>query len=258
MGGVADPGSAPDPAPAEASLDGWGTPSIHTVWGGRVLHLLGAGVAILLLLAACRSDAPADTAAPDLRAGRVATLAELVGPWRREPLIIDPNVRAAADRACRADSEFPAGLALVGVDARGGGRLITAYAGPGGATADCTYIKVGPNGAITGSLSSTGKGGGFAPLAPGQLESHGGGAFSDDTVTVQYVIGRVGAGTARVMLEVEGVGPVTASLGQGWYIAWWEAGRPLDQNGPGPHLPSKRYTVAAFDALGQITDQATE
>ena len=211
----------------------------------------------MLLVAACGSEAPSDAAAPDLRARRPATLADLVGPWQREPFIIDANVRAAADRACRADSEFPAGVALVGIDARGGGRLITAYAGPGGRTADCTYIEIAPNGAVTGSLSSTGAGV-FAPLAPGQIESHGGGAFSDEDVTVQYVIGRAGAGTARVVLDVEGIGPVTATLANGWYLAWWETGQPLDPNGPGPHLPSKRFTVAAYDAFGQITDQYQE
>ena len=221
------------------------------------MRLLGAVFAIVLLVAACGGEAPSDAAAPDLGAGRSATLADLVGPWRREPFTIDANVRAAADRTCRADSEFPPGVQLVIADARGGGRLMTAYAGPGGATADCIYIKVAPDGSVTGSLSGTGKGA-FAQLPPGQLDSVGGGGFSDDDVAVQYVLGRVGAGAARVVLDVEGIGPVTATLGNGWYLAWWETGQPLDPNGPGPQLPSRRYTVTAYDALGQITDQAQE
>ena len=217
----------------------------------------GAVIAIVLLIAACGTEAPSDAAAPDLGTGRVATFADLVGPWQREPFIIDANVRAAADRACRADGEFPPGVQLVDVDARGGGRLLTAYAGPGGATAECTYIKVDPDGAVTGSLSGRGVGV-LAPLAPGQLESYGGGGFSDDNVAVQYVMGRVGAGTARVVVGVEGLGPVTASIGNGWYIAWWETGRPGDPNGPGPHLPTKRFTITAYDPSGQITDQSQE
>jgi hypothetical protein len=218
---------------------------------------IGAAIAIVLLVAACGGGAPSDTAAPDLGAGRLATLADLVGPWQREPFIIDAQVRAAADRACRADSEFPPGVQLVGIDARGGGRLITAYAGPGGATADCIYIEVARDGSITGSLSSRGTSE-FAPLAPGQLAAQGSGGFSDDDVAVQYVLGRVGAGTARVVLDVEHVGPVTATLSHGWYLAWWETGRPRDPNGPGPHIPSKRYTVSAYDTFGQVTDQAQE
>ena len=110
---------------------------------------------------------------------------------------------------------------------------------------------------MTGSLSGSGRGV-LAPLAPGQLESFGGGGFSDDNVAVQYVMGRVGAGMGRIVVDVEGLGPVTATLGNGWYLAWWETGQPLDPNGPGPHLPSKRFAVTAYDTLGQITDQAQE
>ena len=124
-------------------------------------------------------------------------------------------------------------------------------------TADCSYIEVAQSGAIRGGLGGVMTVDMFAPLAPGQLEYPGGGQFSDDTTTVQYVIGRVGAGTARVVLEVEGIGSVTATLGNGWYLAWWEAGKPLDPTGPGrPHpLPGQRYTATAYDALGHVTDQ---
>jgi hypothetical protein len=221
------------------------------------VRLRSAVIAIMLLAAGCGGEAPSDAAAPLLQAGRVASLADLVGPWQREPFVIDGNVRAAADRACRADPEFPPGVQLVGVDARGGGRLMTIFAGPGGATADCTYLEVARDGSVTGSLSGRGTSA-FAPLEPGHLSPHGGGGFSDGGVAVQYVMGRVGVGTERVVVAVEAIGPVTATLGNGWYLAWWETGRPLDPNGPGPHIPSKRYTVTAYDASGQITDQAQE
>jgi len=226
-------------------------------WEGEILRLIGTVIAIALLVAACGGEAPSDTAAPDLRAlGRLATLADLVGPWQREPFIVDGNVRAAAERACRADPGFPPGLQLVGIDARGAGRLITAFAGPGGATAECSYTKIAPDGSITGSLSSSSTSE-WAPLAPGHLAPNGGGGFSDegDVATVQYVTGRVGAGTDRVVLEVEDVGLVTATLGNGWYLAWWESGRLRPRNAPGPHIPMKRFTVVAYDASGQITDQ---
>jgi hypothetical protein len=211
----------------------------------------------VLLAAACAGEAPSDAAAPDLRAGGPATLADLVGPWQREPLDIDAGVRAAADRACRADPEFPPGVQLAAIDARGGGRLMTIYAGPGGTMAECSYVEVAADGSVTGSLSGWGTSG-VAPLAPGRLAAHGGGGFTDGPVAVQYVIGRVGAGTARVVVDVEGLGPVRASLGNGWYLAWWETGKPPDPNGPGPHVPTRRYTVTAYDGSGQATDQAQE
>ena len=222
---------------------------------------IGAALAIVLLVAACgpsASGSPEDAAAPDLRAGHVATLADLIGPWQRQPFIIDGNVRAAAERVCRADQEFPPGVQPVLVDARGAGRLMTVFAGPGG-YAECVYVEVAADGSVTGSLSGSGASR-FAALAPGQLESAGGGGFSDEagTTAVQYVTGRVGAGAARVVVQVADVGPVAATLSNGWYLAWWETGRPLDPNGPGPHLPSKRFTITAYDAFGQITDEAAE
>ena len=185
----------------------------------------------------------------------MATLADLVGPWQRQPFTIDENVRAAADRACRADVGFPPGVQLVLIDARGAGRLMTLFAGPGG-HADCLYTEVAADGSVTGSLSGNGSGT-LAPLAPGQLENYGGGGFSNEATAIQYVMGRVGAGAERVVLQVADVGPVTATVSNGWYLAWWETGRPLDPNGPGPHLPSKRYTVTAYDAFGQIIGEAT-
>jgi hypothetical protein len=218
------------------------------------MRLIGAVIAVVLLVAACGSEAPSGAAAPDLRAGRLATLADLVGPWQREPFVIDANVRAAADRACRTDPEFPPGVQLVGIDARGGGRLITYFAGPGGAMAECVYTKVARDGSVTGSLSGKGTQV-WAPLEPGRLSPNGGGGWTDGDVAIQYVMGRVGAGGGRVVIDVEGVGPVTASLGGGWYIAWWESGRPAPENGQAPNIPSKRYTTTAYDAFGQTTDR---
>ena len=121
----------------------------------RLARLVGAILTMVLLVAGCSSESPSDSAAPDLRARGHATLAELVGPWQREPFSIDPSVRAAADRACRTDPEFPPGVELVAVDARGDGRLISVYSGSGG-SAECDYAKVDPSGTVTGSLSSSG------------------------------------------------------------------------------------------------------
>ena len=218
-----------------------------------VARLIGAVIAVGLLVAACGGETPSDAAAPDLRVRGPATLADLVGPWQRQPFSIDPNVRAAADRACRADGDFPSSVELVAVDARGDGRLISVYAGPRG-SAECAYGKVDPTGTVTGGLSR-----GLLleqPPEPGKFAPSGGGGWSDeDGAAVQYVTGRVGAGTARVVLDVEGIGPVAASLDNGWYIAWWPVGMgPSDGQGP-PRMLSKAFSIMAYDASGQVTDR---
>ena len=162
------------------------------------------------------------------------------------------------DRACRADPEFPPGVQLLGIDARGGGRLMAVFAGPG-VQAECAYTEVAADGSVTGSLSSGGTAD-LAPMRPGQVENDGFGGFNTKAgaVGIQYVMSRLGAGVERVVLQVADIGPVTATLGNGWYLAWWETGTPPDPNGPGPHVPSRRYTVTAYDALGQVTDQKTQ
>ena len=217
-----------------------------------------SGIALAaLLLAVCGGDAPSDAAASDLvHLGVPATLAELTGPWRPEPLMLDPNMAAAVDRACRTDPEFPAGVQLVVIDARGSSKLFAAYAGPGGAEAECGYIDVAPTGEISGSLSGTSIGDRPA-LAAGRMAIDGGGGGSDDRgVVYQYVIGRAGAGIRRVILDVAGIGPVTATLRDGWFVAWWPVGEPIKPAGaPGPHVPQKAYTVTGYDALGQPLDQ---
>ena len=98
----------------------------------------------VVVMAACAGEA----ASPDDPLG----LADLLGPWRREPIAaLDPGVVAALDGVCRAFPDFPPGQELVLVDARGRGRLQAQYAGPN-STAECTNdLVIHPDGSVTGA-----------------------------------------------------------------------------------------------------------
>jgi hypothetical protein len=223
----------------------------------RPSRLIGIVVAVGLLAAACGGETPSDAAAPDLRAGGPASLADLVGPWQRVPFSLDSAIVAAADRACRSDIAFPGNVQLVAIDARGEGRLITAYAGAG-ASAECAYTRIDPTGVVTGSLSSTGQGLAMPP-GPGQLSPNGSGAWSgDEDGAVQYVIGRVGAGAERVVVDIEGLGPVEASLNNGWYIAWWAVGEDPANGQRLGRLRTKPFAITAYGPLGAVTDRYAE
>ena len=57
-----------------------------------------------LLITACGGDEPSDAATPDLlHLGRPATLAQLTGPWRPEPLSVDQALEARVARVCLAE-----------------------------------------------------------------------------------------------------------------------------------------------------------
>ena len=231
------------------------SPAVRLDRGVKTVSLLrsiGSLAVASLLVIGCGGDTP-DTSAP--AQGRPpALLADLLGPWRSEPLTIPDALAAAADRVCRADPAFPAGVTLALIDARGAGKLMAYYDGPA-AGASCEYLEVSPTGEVTGSISSTWTG--QQPgAAPGRLESGGSSGSTDAGGTVwQTASGRAGAGIAHVVIVVDGVGPVSATLRNGWFSAWWPVGRPLQpMNAPGPGMPSRTYVVTAYDALGQPID----
>jgi hypothetical protein len=205
-------------------------------------------ILIAFFVMACGTDAPAsDQAPPQVDVGRPATLLELTGPWRPEPLRLDPLLATQADRVCRRDQSFPIEkLDLVLIDARGGGRLPTLYAG-GDATADCHYMQISKTGVVTGSISGSGTGQGGQP-PDGKLSLVGTGSIEK---AWSYRSGRAGAGITRVVVDVAGIGAITATLQNGWYFAWWP-GAPK-RGEPGPSV-----TVTAFDAAGEPIDQLTQ
>jgi hypothetical protein len=172
---------------------------------------------------------------------RFASTAELTGPWRAVPLAIEPGVAAELDQACRRDPDFPPAVALVAIDARGDGRLIAQYAGPN-ETADCAFGRISLGGTVSAQLSGTGAG--MAAPSPGELSiaSYTGGTPLPgrplEPGAWGWVSGRAGQGIARVGIEILGRVDITASLQNGWFIAWW------------PAAIGDSVTLTGFDASG--------
>lgn len=208
----------------------------------------------ILALSACSptnslgSAEPAGSAQPD--PVRAATLAELIGPWRREPLSAPAAVIAAADRTCRRLAEpqmFPRDVELVAIDARGGGRLPTTFASDD-AMAYCGFLTIADNGILSGSLSGSQTGFTEPVLGPGRLLGWGGtgsGLQETDADAWCSFTGRAGPGVARVVIEAQVAGPIMATLQNGWYVAWW----------PVSCRFSDPLVIAAYDVPGRVTDQ---
>jgi hypothetical protein len=201
----------------------------------------------ILTISACSSTPslgsaePAGPVQPD--PVRAATLAELIGPWRREPLRPPAAVIAAADRTCRLTEQmFPRDVELVAIDARGGGRLPTTFAGDD-AMAYCGFLTIADNGTLSGSLSGSQTGFTEPVLGPGRLLGWGGTGGGAD-VWCSFT-GRAGPGVARVVIEAQVAGPLTATLQNGWYVGWW----------PVSCRFSDPLVIAAYDAGGRVTDQ---
>ena len=182
------------------------------------------------------------------RADHPATLADLTGPWRAAPMRLDSVTEMKADAACRRDPEFPGGVRLALVDARGGGKLSTIYDGGDDLIVDCV-TEIGPDGDVWGSIRTVGPG---LRSGPGQLRSIGGGGGGGaDGPGMTWTFGRVGQGIVAVVVDVAGIGRITATVQNGWYLAWWEGARGLGD-------PPQPRTVTAFDAFGTVLDQIVQ
>ena len=182
-----------------------GRPYTHAVTG-RV----GLMAALLLVSAACGSGGPAGANVP---------AAGIVGPWQPVPFTLPGQIVEAADRACRASfPDFPQQTRLMVVDARGAGRIEAQYAGPNGLDANCGGMTIDATGRIEPGGGGTGmRGKEFGVLQAFELESIAGYSSAEASSTS----GRAGPGVARVVLAMPGQPPVTASLTNGWYLAWW-------------------------------------
>jgi hypothetical protein len=211
------------------------------------------------LLAGCGSSAPADSVALDPALDQFATVAELTGPWRSEPLTLDPATIDEVDRVCRADPKFQAGIQLVVIDARGDGTLTAQYNGLGG-FAQC-YLKVALSGAISGHLGDVGGWRGDH-LAPGRIEIDDQGVGRNRGAW-QELNGQAGTAVQRVIIDVvdapdvDHVGSVTASLQDGKFLARWPTREPGARQDAQGRLDvwMRAYTITAYDALGHVTDR---
>jgi len=103
-------------------------------------------------------------------------------------------------------------------------------------------IASGAAAAVAGGANTGGGGSGSAGsydgpavvLAPNMAEVTGGGGGGDETGTTYSSIGRVGSDVASVVINTIQQGPVTATIHDGYFAAWW----------PGPalapmHMPKK-------------------
>ena len=192
-------------------------------------------VALLLVSAGCRSDGDSE---PEAEPEAVHALH---GPWQPVPFALAGPIVEAVDRTCRAgfENDFPQQTQLMVVDVRGAGRVETQYAGPDGSEASC-IVMIDAAGRLEWGGGGTGSGGGGWPaLQAFNLQAIGG--YGSEVAS--STAGRAGGGIARVVIAIPGKPPVTASLANGWYLAWWPAEWP-----PGTK-------VIGLDALGQQVAQ---
>jgi hypothetical protein len=167
---------------------------------------------------------------------------ELVGPWLPVPLALPGTLIDDVDLTCRGSfPDFPQDAELVVIDVRGAGKVEAQYAGPKRVTAACNGMTIDTSGAVAGGGGGTGFGEAEWDVLPAhELEQHGGyGSAEASSAT-----GRVGPGIAKVLIAVPGLVPITASLANGWYLAWWPADR----------RPGSK--VLGLDTLGQIVIEA--
>ncbi|HEV8489745.1 MAG TPA: hypothetical protein VGQ58_08175 [Candidatus Limnocylindrales bacterium] len=195
--------------------------------------------ALLAVLAVAWAAAGCGTFATD----RVEKIADIRGPWRPEPLVIDQATIAAAEEACQdaraiRDPALAPVDRLVAVDARGSGRLTLIFAGAGAAFMECE-LRMDTQGDLSMAGGSVQGGGGpvvFLDQDDVVIVAAGGMIGAGDGSSVVY--GRIGQAVAAVRVVFASGTVVRASIGGGWFTAWW----PTDEMG---------LVVEAYDATGR-------
>ena len=177
--------------------------------------------ASILVAAACGPEVPAG----------------LVGPWQALPMGLPGTLVDDVDGTCRSSfPEFPQEAELVVIDVRGAGKVEAQYAGPKRLTANCWGMTIDATGVIGPGGGGTGFGeADWNALQAHEMEQHGGYGSPEASATS----GRVGPGIARVLIALPGCPPITASLANGWFLAWWPGEWPVGTK------------VLGLDALGQ-------
>jgi hypothetical protein len=107
-------------------------------------RVLAALIAAMLAAVACGSDG--EVINPPVR---LATLAELTGPWRPTPLVLDPALRARAAEACRRDIELPPGAVPAVMDTRGEGVVTVRMTGA--IERSCDALEIEADGGVIGA-----------------------------------------------------------------------------------------------------------
>ncbi len=199
---------------------------------------------VALLVAACSESTPPQ---PIEVQNPVATVADLVGPWRPTPLQLDPVMRRRIELACRGEIPVGPGAQVAVIDARGASVVTVRMSGQ--ESSSCDALEVQANGTLLGA------GGGWS----GGREQLG--QPRDGTVGLEEwhqvlggnlkargwsVTGRVGRGIARVDVVPSNHPIVSATLENGWYAAWWPAaaGDPWPEQGRYPDTVVRGYDEA--------------
>lgn len=175
------------------------------------------------LLAAVLAAGLVGSGCSTLAVDRVARDEDIRGPWRAEPLAIDAATVAGAEEACQ-DARVQVGAApvdrFVAIDARGSSRLTLIFAGPGTASMECQLVMD-----AKGDLSISGGVVQDAPallVAPDELVVVAAGGMTGH-VDSSSALGRIGEAISDVHVVFASGAVVRASVGGGWFTAWWPA-----------------------------------
>lgn len=191
---------------------------------------------IAVLLAVCWIAAGCSTFAVE----PYARSEEIRGPWRADPLSVDPATVAAAEKACldvrvQMGPDLTPADHLATIDARGGSRLTLTFLGPGSAAMECHLVMdAKANLAVAGGFVQDTSG---PVVGPGEIVVIGAGGMTSSPES-SSVSGHVGAAIAEVRVVFASGSVVRASIGGGWFNAWW----PTHDMG---------FTVQGFDVTGR-------
>jgi hypothetical protein len=199
----------------------------------RVMRPLGVALVVLLSVAAagCDSETSLATPPPDLGIA-----------WQPIPFSVDPTLVSAALATC-SEGFLPNGAAqpvqladVAAVDARGGNRLYLVTRGGG----ECLVTRQA-GGQFEASITGIGGPvvGAPPPAQAGEAQVSSSGSMSGPGAadTLSTILGRAGDRVAAVAVRVGRV-QFQASVGGGWFLAWWPNGQTAD-------------SVQAFGADGQ-------
>jgi hypothetical protein len=201
-----------------------------------MMHRLPMRRLVALALAAGWVAAGCSTLAVD----RFARNEDIVGPWRAEPMHVDPKAVTDAEAACvdarpRLGPDHVTADRLVAIDARGGGRVTLIFAGPGDNFMECQLLMD-----AKGKLTLTGGVVQDVPsllVAPNELVIMGAGGVMG-SVEASSVSGQIGAAISEIHVVFDSGAVLRASIGGGWFTAWWPA-------------HDMGFVVQGFDASGR-------
>jgi hypothetical protein len=187
----------------------------------------------------------------------VASIEELVGPWRKDPLALDLAMADRIAEACARDMSVgpgavppPGGVRPQVIDVRGAGVAIVRLSGPAAAMG-CDALQITPTGAIMGAGGgwSTGQAEVLPAIGPTELADIQRSTITGGDLQVAgwSVVGRAGAGIAAVTVAEAGGPVVVATLQNGWFAAWWSAPAAAVRDGGGIQ---PAVLLRGFDSFG--------